>query len=1051
MKQVRFLMLFVAMLFSSLTFAQNRKYSGSVVDEQGEALIGASVVQEGTSQGTVTDLDGNFTVSAAPGTTLVISYVGYDTQRIKVSDDMKVMLHVSAATLSDVVVVGYGVQKKSVVTAAISKVTSDNLNLNEPTRVEDVMKGKVSGVQITQSSGIPGSDSKVRIRGIGTINNSDPLYIVDGMAVDGGISYLNPNDIESIEILKDAASGAIYGARAANGVVLITTKTGKIGKTRLSYDVSYGWQNPWRKKKVLGAQDYMTLMNEMAVNDGGKAVYDVSKWDGTDTDWQEELFNDNAPIQNHQLSLSGGSDRVKYFLSLGYYGQDGIVGGNYDKANYNRWSIRTNSTYTAYETKDRNWLNKVVLGVNIGYSRGKTHGNLDPNSEYGSVLGSAVSMSPLVPVYAADPSAVLAAHPYAVKDTSGNVFALPPGAWQELVNPMAMMNLPSNSVTNEDKFVGTFYAQIDVLPGLTFKTSYGADLAFWGIDGYTYPYYEGTMRDNKISTVTSEMHRGYRWQVENTLSYTKTFNEVHNLSVVLGQSANKYRVRNLWGQDFSLFSTDPSKANINSGTADRSEERVSGGTNGTTFTSFASYFGRVDYNYAERYMVELTLRRDGSSRFGANHKWATFPAFSLGWNLTNEPYMHFPAWISSMKLRGGWGKNGNENIGNFRYTALLDGGQNYYYGGHYDASTQTKGGTMQYGTSPSALPNPDIMWEESNQVDIGFDAIFFNRLNFTFDYYCKRTNGMLMDAPIPDYVGLAAPMSNLGKMKNWGLEFEMGWRDQIGDFHYNIQANATYMRNKLIDLGNESGEAIYETAGASGVGDFIKAKNGDVFPYFYGKDAIGIFQSQAEIDNYKSSDGKVIQPNAKPGDVIFRDIDGNGKIDDGDKHKIGKGMPDWSYGLTLGAEWKGFDFGMFFQGTIGNDIFNFDQRADIPAMNRGSYMMERWHGEGTSNSLPRMTSSDSNGNWSSSSLYIKDGSYCRLKTLTLGYTLPKNITMKFSCEKLRLYMAFENLLTFTSYEGFDPEVATGDYTRIGVDRGCYPQARTFMIGANISF
>lgn len=1051
MKKIRLLILFVAILIGSAAFAQNTSYSGVVVDSQNEPIIGASVVQKGTSRGSITDLDGRFTVSVEPGSTLVISYVGFKPVEVTARPDLRIVMESTSKALDEVVVVGYGVQRKSVVTAAISKVTSDNLNLTEPTRIEDVMKGKVSGVQITQSSGIPGSDSKVRIRGIGSINNSDPLFIVDGMAVDGGISYLNPNDIESIEILKDAASGAIYGARAANGVVLVTTKMGKEGKTHLSYDVSYGWQNPWKHKDVLKAQDYMMLMNEMAVNDGGKATYDVSKWDGVDTDWQEELFNSNAPIQKHQVSLSGGTEKVKYFVSLGYFGQDGIVGGNFGKANYNRWSLRTNSTYTAYETKERNWLNKVTLGVNIGYSRGKTHGNMNPNSEFGSVLGSATTMSPLIPVYANDPDAVLAEHPTAVTDAGGRVYSMPPGSWQELGNPLAMMNFPANSTTNEDKFVGTFYAQIDVLPGLTFKTSYGADLAFWGTDAYTYPYYAGTMHNNPNSWASSEMHRGYRWQVENTLTYAKTFNKVHNLNVVIGQSANRYRVRNLWGQDFDLFSTDPTKANINSGTADRSEERVTGGTDGTTFTSFASYFGRIDYNYAERYIIQLTMRRDGSSRFGANHKWATFPAFSLGWNLTNEPYLHFPAWVNGLKIRGGWGKNGNEKIGDFRYTALLAGGQNYYFGGHYDASTQTKGGTMQYGTSPSALPNPDIKWEESSQVDIGFDAVLFEGLTFGMDYYKKKTNGMLMDQPIPGYVGLSAPMSNLGKMENSGLEFEIGWQQRVGDFHYSINANATYMKNKLVDLGNESGMLVYESGGATGLGDFIKAENGEVFPYFYGKDAIGIFQNQQQIDAYKSSEGKVIQPNAKPGDVIFADLNDDGVINDADKHKIGKGMPDWTYGLTLAADWKGFDVNAFFQGTLGNDIYNFDQRADIPAMNRGSYILGRWHGDGTSDFYPRMTSSDGNGNWSSSSLYVKNGSYLRLKSLVLGYTLPSNLTRSFSCEKLRFYVSFENLLTFTGYDGFDPEVATGEYTRIGVDRGCYPQARTFMVGANISF
>lgn len=1045
---------FILMFICLLANAQNVQVKGRVIGTDNEPLIGVSVTVQGTSKGALTDLDGNYTINCPENASLRFSYIGFNAQTIKIGGRsiINVTLEDGAKSLNELVVVGYGVQKKSVVTAAISKVTSENLNLAEPSRIEDAMKGKVSGVQITQSSGQPGSDSKVRIRGIGSINNSEPLYIVDGMPVDGGIAYLNPNDIASIEVLKDAASSAIYGARAANGVILVTTKNGKVGKTRLSYDFSYGWQNPWRKKDMCDAQQYITLMNEMAVNDGGKATYDASKYTGKGTNWQDETFNDNAPTQNHQVSLTGGTDNLQYFLSLGYFSQDGIIGGNYNKSNYDRWSIRTNTTYTAFEDKTRNYLNKVTIGVNIGYSRAKTRG-VEVNSEFGSILGSAVGMSPLVNVYATDEEAatLLSAHPYAVKDKNGKVLATPPGAWQELQNPLSMLNAPENSKTNEDKIVGTFYAQLDVLPGLKFKTSYGADLAFWGTDGYRYPYYAGTMRDYTTSYVTSEMHRGYRWQVENTLTYNKTFNKVHNINIVLGQSGSKYRVRNLWGEDFNLFSTDPSKANINSAIADRSEERVTGGTDGTTFTSFASYFGRLDYNYAERYMVQLTLRRDGSSHFGANHKWATFPAFSIGWNLTNEPYLHFPDWVNALKIRGGWGKNGNEKIGNFRYTALLDGGQNYYYGGTYNTATNSSGGTMQYGTSPAALPNADIKWEESQQTDIGFDAVLFSGFTFDFDYFYKRTTGMLMNQPIPGYVGLSAPMSNLGKMENWGLEFEAGWKQTIGDLHYSINANATYMKNKLIDLGNESGMNVLESGGATGLGDYIKEENGEVFPYFYGKKAMGIFQNQSQIDSYKNSKGTVIQPNAKPGDVIFADLNDDGKIDDNDKTNIGHGMPDWSYGLTLAADYKGFDLNIFFQGTLGNDIFDFDHRADIPAMNRPTWMMGRWHGEGTSNTLPRMTSSDTNGNWSSSTLYIHSGDYLRLKTITLGYTVPQLITKKVSMEKLRLFVSAENLLTFTGYKGFDPEIAASDYYKIGVDRGIYPQARTFNIGANITF
>ena len=964
--------------FSVGMFAQSITVKGVVKDVAGDPIIGASVVVKGTTNGTITDMSGNFTLeNVQQGANIEISFVGYLAQTVKASASLNVTLKEDTQNLDEVVVVGYGVQKKSVVTAAISKVTAEDLNASKPSRVEDALKGKVSGVQITQSSGQPGSDSKVRIRGIGSTTSSDPLYIVDGMPVDGGINYLNPVDIESVEILKDAASAAIYGARAANGVVLVTTKSGKAGKTTINYDFSYGWQNPWKKKAVLNATEYMTIMNEMDINDGNAPRYTQEQVAaaGVGTDWQDETFNYDAPIQQHQVSINGGNDKIQYFLSLGYFNQEGIVGGNYGKSNYERWSIRSNSTYTVFEDLNRSFLNKLKVGVNLGYSRGTSTG-IETNSEYGSVLGSAIAFSPLVPVYATEEegAAILAQYPTAVTDKDGRVFSLPPTGYQELVNPLANLNSPEAGKNNEDKIVGTFWAELDVLPGLKFKSSYGADLAFWGYDAYKFEYYRGSMSKNEQSVVESEMNRGYRWQVENVLTYHNTFFDKHNLTVVLGQSAQKYTYRTLSGSDYDLLELDPNKANIDSAIGDRDQERVSGGTGGYDFIALASYFGRLDYNFDERYMLQFTVRRDGSSHFGPGNKWATFPAVSLGWNVLNEPYMQNikPGWFDSLKIRASWGKNGNEAIGNFRYIGLMDGGQNYYFGGGYDVATASKTGTMQYGSSPAALANATIKWEESEQIDLGFDARFFNNaLSFGFDYYKKTTNGMLKDQPIPSYVGQSAPMSNLGKMENWGVEMELGWKQTIKDFSYRINANLSYAKNKLINLGNASGEENYESAGASGVGDYVHAKNGEVWPYFYGMKTNGLFQNWDEVNSYVNAQGDKLQPDAQPGDVRFVDLDGNGSIGDEDRTKIGKGMPDWTFGFTLGAEWKGFDMTLFFQGTIGNDIFDFAQRGDIPAMNRPSWILDRWIGEGTSNKIPRMTSANPNKNWRSSDLYIK--------------------------------------------------------------------------------
>ena len=1052
----KFLFLFLCSLFTLGAFAQEITLKGVVTaadDEQ--PLPGVSVVVQGTTTGTVTDFEGNYELQVPADAVIQFSFIGMESQEIPVNGrtEINVRLESTAFDVDEVVVIGYGVQKKSVVTAAISSVDSEDLEKTNPSRIEDVLKGKVSGVQITQSSGQPGSDSKVRIRGVGTINNSEPLYIVDGMAVGGGISYLNPSDIESIEILKDAASAAVYGARAANGVILVTTKSGSDGPANVSYDFSYGWQNPWKKKSVLDATEYMVIMNEALLNDGNNPRYTQEQIAnaGAGTDWQDETFNYNAPVVNHQVSIDGGSERGSYFLSFGYYNQEGIVGGNFDKSNYERYSIRLNNTYELFDY-DRLLLSNLRVGVNAGYSRVLSTG-IETNTEYGSVLGSALTFNPLVPVYSENPDAVLENYPTAVADKNGNVFSIPPSGFQEIANPVAMLHAPTSNLNNEDKFVSSFWGELEIVEGLKFKSSYGVDLAFWGSDGYEFPHFLATQGKHLTrSHVYSNMHRGFTWQVENTLTYNKTFDDKHNLNILLGQSAEQYKLRELYGDDYDLLEYNPDKAVINYAIADRDDERVAGGTGGFSSQTLASYFGRVDYNYDERYIMQATIRRDGASSFGPNNKWAIFPSVSVGWNVMNEAFMQDGAeWLDYLKLRASWGMNGNHRIELFGYTSLMDGNQNYYFGSGDNS-------TMQYGSSPARISNPDLKWEESTQINIGLDAGFLeNALMFGFDYFKKETNGMLMAQPIPAYVGKGAPLANAGDMENSGLEFSLTYRGNAGDFNYNVSANATYLQNVLINMGNESGEQIYESAGASGVGDFVKGENGEVFPYFFGHKTDGIIQNQAEADEYNSTYGE----RAQPGDVRFVDIAGatdengneigDGKINDADRTKIGKGMPDWTYGLTLGADWKGFDLNVFFQGSFGNDIFDFSQRGDIPSMNRPSWILDRWIGEGTSNQIPRVTNQNVNRNWRSSDLYIKDGSYVRLKNMQLGYTLPSKVISKKYIKRLRVFVSGENLLTFTKYDGFDPEIASGGYTTIGIDRGIYPQARTVSVGANITF
>lgn len=1051
--QVRKSLLSLILLFcvTIAGWAQQFTVQGIVKDAAGESVIGASVLIKGSTVGTITDLDGRFTLTEVEkGTVVEISYIGYVSQSVVVKDGslLNIILKEDTETLEEVVVVGYGVQKKSVVTASIAKVSSDDLGKSAPVRVDNALKGLASGVQVTTANGQPGSAAKIRVRGTGTINNSDPLYIVDGMPIDGGIDYLNPSDIQSIEVLKDAASGAVYGARAANGVILVTTKSGKEGKVKVSYDFSFGWQNPWREREMLDATQYATLMNEASMYADNKLIYDDPSKLGAGTNWQKETFNYNAPVQNHQLNVSGATDKINYYLSLGYYDQQGIVGGDYGRSNYKRMTMRTNATYTLFdETKNRNWLKKMTIGVNAAYSRIKST-SIEVNSLTGSALGNAMFLSPLLGVYAEDEDALykqyaseIAQYGDLVRDAkTGRLLSVPGKDFNEISNPLAYLSLPGE-VGNSDKFVANFFAELQIWDNLKFKSSYGTDLAFWGKDGWTKPYYMNVNAHNDKSKVWSEMNRGCTWQIENVLTYDKTFKS-HSFALVLGQSAKKYTGRKVGGSAFDMIAEMGDKANIDftTGLTSDGKRDVYGGRFDPS--SLASYFGRLSYNYAERYMFQFTVRRDGSSNFGPNNKWATFPSVSLGWNVTNEPFMQKrPDWLNSIKLRLSWGKNGNENIGAFRYIANVSMGNNYVFGGGNNQ-------VIINGSKPSGTPNPDLKWEESEQYDAGLDfGLLGNSLTFSVDYFLKRTNGMLKEMSIPSYLGESKPWGNVGSMENSGIEVDLGYRFTVGDFNVRVGGNLSYLKNKLINLGNSDGFEMKDNVHM--LGNVSRAENGEVYPFFYGYKTAGIFQNQAQIDAYVNERGEKIQPHAEPGDVIFVDMNGDGVLDDADRTKIGKGTPDWTYGINLSASWKDFDFSMLIAGAIGNDIFDATRRLDLRYVNLPAEMMGRWHGEGTSNVLPRFTWTNNNDNYRVSDLYIKDGSYMRLKNIQLGYTLPKSWTNKVFISSLRVYVAAENLLTLTGYEGFDPEISYD--ASAGIDRGIYPQARTFTLGVNLNF
>lgn len=1070
-------------------FAQQVK--GTVTNTAGEPIVGATVVVEGSDYGEITGSAGEYQIKVANPSSdrITVSYLGMRTQTEAVNNRTTInfVLTEEVNVFEDIVVIGYGIQKKSVVTAAISSISSETIDKAAPTRIDNALRGLSSGVTVSQSSGAPGAASQVRIRGIGSINDSQPLYVVDGLTISGGIDYLNPNDIERIEVLKDAASGAVYGARAANGVILVTTRKGHEGDAVINYDFSYGMQNVWRKPSVLNATEYTVMMNEGAINNGNAPAYSDPYSYGKGTDWVGAVLNKNAPIQQHQLSVSGASEKINYMISAGYYSQEGIVGGNYNQSNYSRMTLRSNTDYTLYDrSKQRSWLSKAKVSVNASYANINAVGNVGENSEFGSVLGSALAMSPLQSIYASDADIEsyktifipqkdgtnLYVYPFMITDGNGKVYSMVDGAkYNELHHPLASMHLPATHY-NTDKFVANVALDLQLYKGLSLRSSFGGDLAFWGNHGYSIQYYRNTKSynldqvsatttydssGNKITTygksyATSawqQMNRALLWQVENTLAYDKTIGK-HSFTLLLGQSIIDSNNAQVGGAARNLQDTDPLKANISftTGLASDGNQSVYGHYRDTPYR-LLSYFGRLSYNYDERYMLQATIRRDGSSRFGPNNKWGTFPSFSAGWNIKNEEFMADVDWLSAAKFRASWGKNGNDNIGNMRYTVSMNSGNNAVFG---SGGSGTE--TIVVGSKPNGLANPNIKWEESVQTDLGVDLGFLNnKFTLTLDYYIKKTAGMLMEMQVPSYAGDSAPIGNVGTMRNSGIEFEVGYRDNVGELSYSVTANATYNRNKLLYLGDES-TSLY--GDSHKIGQLTRGLVGLPFPYFYGWQTDGVFQNWDEVNSYVNSNGDLLQPKAQPGDFRFKNIDGDDDIDDDDRTMIGKGSPDWSFGFNFGLQWRGFDVNIFFQGQAGCQIFNVTRRTDLYYINLPSSILNRWTGEGSTDSAPRFSYTSDNENYRVSDYWVEDGSFLRLRNFQVGYTLPQYLTKTLAISRVRLFVSCENMLTLTKYSGCDPEVSSsggnsGYGTTYGVDRGVYPQARTLTFGASITF
>lgn len=1014
-------------------YAQNYEIKGTVSDASGSPLPGVSIVVKNTAKGASTDFEGNFSISnIQKGEILVFSFVGFTTREVAVSNAnfLKVTLNEDLQSLEEVVVIGYGTQKKSVVTGAISSVKAADLESLPVERVEQALQGRVSGVVIAADAGQPGSSSTVRVRGITTFGNNNPLWVIDGVIVDsGGIGFLNQSDIESIEVLKDAASLAIYGARAAAGVILISTKKGKQGKVSVNYTGFVGISGPAKKLSLLNASEYGAIMNEKSVADGGQIIFPNLSSLGVGTDWQDVIFNDAAMRVSHEVNVSGGNDVSTFYASFGLSDQEGIVMS--DVSQFNKKNIRLNSTHKLSEY--------FKVGQTLGYAHKRSMG-IGTNSEYGGPLSSAINLDPITPVVVTDP-VIANGSPYATnpvfRDANGNPYGISSLVGQEMTNPLADIQRSRGNYGWSDDLVGNAFLDVTPIEGLIFKSSVSGKLSYWGDEGFTPEYYLQSSSINKINRLTRSRSKGFGWNLENTAIYSKEI-EKHNFSVLLGQGVYIDDISsgvNVVHQNLPVntreeasfgFELDPD--DIDGGTWNAVEHRVT------------SLFSRLTYNYDEKYLFTGIVRRDGSSRFGANNKFGVFPSFSAGWVASKESFWKENDVINQLKLRGGYGVTGSDAIGNFKYLALIDGGRNYTFG---------EPGVINIGYSPDAPDNPDLKWEETTQTNIGFEAKLFNDLDVTFDYYIKETTGILQDVDIPGYLGASGrPAGNVADMKNTGIELELGYRRSFGEFNFRANGNVSYLKNEVTYVG-ENKSFIGGGAGFQSMGEVTRTQVGESVNAFYGFQTNGIFQNVNEVTSYVNTSGTPLQPNAVPGDFKWTDINGDGAITDDDRTFLGTPLPKYTFGLTLNLDYKGFDLMLFTQGVAGNKIFQGLRRLDVANANHQTSVLSRWTGEGTSNDYPRLTNSDPNGNFGKfSDFYLENGDYLRFKTVQIGYTLPTSAIEKMGAQKLRLYVTGENILTLTDYTGFDPEIG-GNV--MGIDKGYYPQSRSFMLGLNLQF
>ena len=981
--------------------AQNITVKGTVIEAStNEPLIGATVKVKGTGTGTVTNFDGEYQVTVDKNATLVFSSIGYKTveQPVNGRTTINVSLVDDTNDLNEVVVIGYGVAKKGDLTSSISAIKGEKLEKLSTGNVMNALQGQVNGVQVT-GAGSPGATPRVIIRGVSTINGSDPLYVVDGMPVGTNINFLNQNDIESMQVLKDASASAIYGTRASNGVVLITTKKGSAGATKFTASASVGLQT-LSKPDIADAAEYEKVYNARYTNDGQVSPFTG----GGNTDWWNEVFNKVAVQQNYNFGFSGGNDKFIYSANIGYYRQN----SQYKTGYWQKLSARFSMEYN---------FNKIVKA---GIDLTPRYENWDNTP---SLMGAVMSMDPTTDVML--PQDQWTSNQYSNYARSNN---------NQEWNPVASM-YRLDAGADEYALLATPYVAITPIEGLTFRTQFGVNARFNMSDSFTPDFYIDNLEQASRNQASRTFANNVDWNWTNTLTYLKSFNK-HNLNLMAGYTMERFQYYNLYGTSYDIPSNVSTMRYVSAGTAD---DDASGYN---SYTSLISYLGRVMYNYDEKYYLTASIRVDGSSKFSTGNKYATFPAVSAAWRISGEKFMQNQNVVNDLKLRLGWGKVGNQNIDNSAYLSSI-GTMRYVLGDQVVVGSQVSG-----------IGNQKLKWETVEDYNIGIDAAFLqSRLRVTADWFRKTSHDMLMKKD--NLLLLGYPMwngqmwENVGEMRATGWELGFNWQDNIGDFNYGVGLNLSSVKNKAITL---NGDYIYT---GSHNGDYIiRNEAGQLISQFYGYVVDGIFQNETEVRSYTSQTGELMQPNAQPGDFRYKDLNNDGTIDENDKTYIGNPFPDLMMGINLNASWKNFDFLAQFYGTFGNDIYNLNKDryfgTDGQNVIAGTYE-KAWRPDNTNTDVPRLSVNDANGNHNKpSTFFVEDGSYMRLKLLQIGYTLPKNVLgPKMTA---RISLSAQNLFTITGYSGMDPETAAmGSVTEAGIDWTGYPNPRTFLLGVNLNF